>query len=381
MLDIISLGPDQNAQENFFHPEKMDPEQDGAGGVPVRNASDFEALYAASRSGNYPLMRCYSGTQNVIEFGKMLLETIHNAWTAIPLCWYNVLDRRGPRTIEQSMNEAKKAMAWHAKRNVPVEVNESHHWSLRHAPDVIAVATAYLAALNAKHVGVKDYIAQYMFNTPAATSAAMDLGKMLAKVTLIESLADDDFRVWRQVRAGLDSFPIDLDMAKGQLATSTLVSMNLKPHIVHVVAFCESDHVATPNNIIESCKIVQGVIENCISGMPDMTLSREVQDRKTQLIKEAQMLLESIAQLPDLIPELGNDDASSQPLTQPKVLAHAIKIGLLDAPHLIGNPAACGQIQTDIVNGACVTIDSETGRVLPEKERVDAIISSVKSKG
>ena len=137
-------------------------------------------------------------------------------------------------------------------------------WSLRDAPDVVAVASAYLAALNAKNMGVGDYVAQFMFNTPPGTSAAMDLGKMLAKLELIESLVDRDFKVWRQVRAGLASFPVDLSLAKGQLAASTLVSMNLKPHIVHVVGFCEGDHAATPEDVIESCKIVRGVIRNCL---------------------------------------------------------------------------------------------------------------------
>ena len=30
VLDILSIGPDQNAQEHFFHPENMDHSQDGA---------------------------------------------------------------------------------------------------------------------------------------------------------------------------------------------------------------------------------------------------------------------------------------------------------------------------------------------------------------
>ena len=34
VLDIISIGPDQNAQESFFRPAEMDPKQEGAGGVP-----------------------------------------------------------------------------------------------------------------------------------------------------------------------------------------------------------------------------------------------------------------------------------------------------------------------------------------------------------
>src|SRR5690606_21995165 len=41
VVDVISLAPDQNAQEHFFRPERMDPSQDGAGGVPVRTPDDF----------------------------------------------------------------------------------------------------------------------------------------------------------------------------------------------------------------------------------------------------------------------------------------------------------------------------------------------------
>ena len=35
VLDIISLGTDQDAQENFFHPERIENRREGAGGVPV----------------------------------------------------------------------------------------------------------------------------------------------------------------------------------------------------------------------------------------------------------------------------------------------------------------------------------------------------------
>ena len=52
VLDVISLGIDQDAQENFFHPERQDPRRRGAGGVPVRSAADYTALYQASRAGN-----------------------------------------------------------------------------------------------------------------------------------------------------------------------------------------------------------------------------------------------------------------------------------------------------------------------------------------
>ena len=65
-------------------------------------------------------------------------------------------------------------------------------------------------------------------------------------------------------------------------------------------------------------------------------------------------------------------------LTNPRVLSYAIKVGLLDAPHLIGNPAACGQIRTAMIGGACVTIDPESGGVLPEAQRVERILDSLR---
>ena len=258
VIDVISIGPDQNAQEHFFHPERMDKAQDGAGGVPVRSREDFIKLYEASRRGNYPIMRCYSGTNDILEYAELLRSTINNAWVAVPLCWYNVLDYRSDRSVLQSIKEANESMEWHARHGIPVEVNESHHWSLRDAPDSVAVAAAFLAAYNAKKAKAKDYVSQYMFNTPASTWATTDLGKMLAKNQLIETLRDPGFKIWRQVRAGLASFPADLDLAKGQLAMSTLVAMNLRPHIISRCGFCEAVHVATPDVVIESSKIAQG---------------------------------------------------------------------------------------------------------------------------
>ncbi len=376
VLDVLSLGPDQNAQESFFRPHEMDHDQDGAGGVPVRSASDLEALYRASRRGNYPLMRCYSGTRDVIRFAELLRVTIHNAWAAVPLCWYNVLDSRGPREVEESVAEAQRSMAWHAERGIPVEVNEAHHWSLRDAPDVVAVVASYLAAYNAMKAGVKDYVAQFMFNTPPGTTAAMDLGKMMAKLDLIRALEGRDFRVWREVRAGLASFPVDLDQARGQLATSTLVSMNLRPHIVHVVGYCEGQHIAHADEVIESCKIARGVIRNCLSGMPDMAQNRAVRKRRDKLVGDAWILLRAIEELHEIRRQEGA--TGSDPFTDPATLALAIRVGLLDAPHLRGNPSACGEVVTSIVDGACVAVDPVTRTPVSEEERVARILENPK---
>ena len=157
-LDVISLGIDQDAQENFFHPERQDPRRTGAGGVPVRSAEDYRALYAASRRGNYPLMRTYSGTDDFIRLAELYVETINIAWAAIPLFWFNQMDGRGPWDLESSIHEHQRVMAWYGARGIPVELNEPHHWGMRDAPDVIFVVSAFLSAYNARAFGVKDYI-------------------------------------------------------------------------------------------------------------------------------------------------------------------------------------------------------------------------------
>jgi len=368
VLDVISLGPDQNAQGSFFRPEEMDHSQDGAGGVPVRSPDDFRRLYSASRCGNYPLLRCYSGTRDLLKMASLLVDTIHNAWSAVPLCWYNDLDGRGKRPLTEAIRENQEVMRWHGEQGIPVEVNEAHHWSLREAHDTIAVAMAFLAAYNAKAMGVRHYVAQYMFNNPPGTSFAMDLAKMLAKIEFIESLHDGTFTTYRQTRAGLASFPADMDVAKGQLASSVLLQMAVKPHIVHVVSFSEADHAATAEDVMESCKIARGVIRNCLYGVPDLTLDPRVQRRKAELMEEVEVLLEALA-------ELGR--GSEDPWTDPEVLTRAIKIGLLDASHFRSNPNARGLLETKIVDGACVAWDAERKRRLTEKERIDRLWSEV----
>jgi len=369
VLDIVSIGPDQNTQQFFFTPGSMNRDLDGAGGVPLRSVEDFRRLYEATRSGNYPLIRCYSGTSEVFRFAEMLRDTINNAWCAVPLCWYNVLDGRGTRPVRDSITEGQLLMKLHADWNIPIEVNEAHHWSLRDAHDTIGVAMAFLAAYNAKKSGVRDYIAQYMFNVPPALHHRMDLAKMLAKVELIESLHDNSFRSYRQVRAGLASLSADLDVAKGQLAASTYMAMAIKPHIVHVVGFSEADHAAGPEDVIESTKIVRGVIRSVLDGMADMSQDREVQKRKLELIGEARYLLDTIKLLyPD----------SEDPWSDPLVLEDIIKRGIIDAPHLRGNPSAKGTLETRIVDGKCLAYSRKLDRVVTEEERLEELLNNGK---
>ena len=266
-------------------------------------------------------------------------------------------------------------MAWYGNRNIPVELNEPHHWLMRDAPDVIFVVSAYLSAYNARAFGVRDYIAQLMFNTPPGTSDVMDLAKMLAVLELISPLAGPDFRIWKQTRTGLLSFPLEMAAARGHLATSVYLQMALRPHIVHVVAHTEAHHAASADEVIEAVNISRRAIENGISGQPDMNNDPGIQVRRDELVQEAQVTLDFIQSLAD--------PAIDDPLVDPGTLALAVATGILDAPHLCNNPCGRGLISTRIdARGACVAFDPETGRELSEVERVASLdISQSKNLG
>lgn len=364
VLDVISIGPDQNTQQFFFNQKNMDIKNDGAGGVPLRTREDFIKLKEASKRGNYPLLRCYSGTADVFKMADMLIETIDNAWTAIPLCWYNELDGRGDRSIEVSIDEAQRLIKYHADRNIAVEINEPHHWSLRDAHDVMSAFMAYVSAYNAKKYGVKNYIAQYMFNTPNTLAFSMDLARVMAMVELVEGLADDSFKVYRQVRAGLNYLSPDLNIAKGQLAATTFLAMNIKPHIVHVVGFNEAEHAASADDIIESCKIVRGVIRNLVNDNIDLSKNEEIIKRKEKLISE-------VHYLEDFICDFYKD--YEDPLANAFVLADCIKLGIIDAPHIVKNEKFRGILKTRVIDGKCLAYSEEKMKELSEKERIEEL--------
>ena len=361
VLDVISLGIDQDAQENFFHPERQNPRAKGAGGVPVRSAEDYRALFAASRRGNYPLMRTYSGTDDFIRLAELYMETIHNAWCAIPLFWFNQLDGRGPVDLEESIDLHQQVMRWYGKRQVPVELNEPHHWGMRDAPDVVFVTSAYLSAYNAKAFGVHDYIAQMMFNSPPGTSDAMDLAKMAAILEMIAPLEDESFHIWRQTRTGLLSYPLEPNAARAHLSASIYLQMALKPHIVHIVGHTEAHHAATADDVIDASLMARQAIENALKGQPDMLADPVIQARKDHLIAEAQVTLQAIRNLAG--PEV------QDPLTDPATLGKAVREGILDAPHLRASKIARGSIQTRIINGGCEAIDTDN-QPLPERKRL-----------
>lgn len=367
LVDVISLGIDQDAQENFFHPERQDPRRRGAGGVPVRSPKDYAAIYQASRCGNFPLLRTYTGTDDFIQLAEMYVDTIRQAWAAIPLFWFNQMDGRGPWDLEGSIREHQKLMRWYGECNIPVELNEAHHWGMRDAPDVIFVVSAYLAAYNVRAFGVKDHIIQMMFNSPPGTTDAMDLAKMLAVLKITAPLAKpgSNFRLWKQVRTGLLSYPVDPDSARGHLASSVYLQMAVQPHILHVVSYTEADHAATAKDVISSVKMARRALENALGG-PDITQDKKLQIRVDELLREAAVTINAIRNLAT--------KEIADPLADANILARAVQSGILDAPQLRNNSYGRGLITTRIDGrGACIAIDPTSRKELTEEERLKSI--------
>lgn len=161
--------------------------------------------------------------------------------------------------------------------------------------------------------------------------------------------------------------PAGYDRAKGHLAASTLLQMAVRPDIVHIVGHSEYHHAATAEDVIEGCHVVQGAIALALQGLPDMAADPRVQERKEELIREARQLIEAIA---DLAPP-GVED----PLTHAPTLARAVHVGLLDAPHLMGNKVGRGQVAVRFDDGACRPYDPATGKILTELEREAALLA------
>lgn len=360
LLDVISLAPDQNAQEHYFQQEMMPKGEDGAGGVPIRNEEHLRWMYEATRRGNYPMMRCYSGTRDLYPFSKILKDTVNNAWAAIPLTWYSQLDRRSDRELLRAIRENMEAIAYNAEMGVPVEMNESHQWALRYCSDVIEVAISVITAKVAKHLGVKEMVMQYMLANPPSIAPLMDLAKMQAKIDLMGEEEDENFTIYRMVRTGLLAYPADMDQAKGLISSTMFYGTFLKPDIVHVVSYSEAVKRATSVEILESVRMVKKSMEIADKGLlENIHEDRRFKERLEFLKKEVRYLLGEISKLKDV----------EDPLVDPEVIYLAIKEGLLDAPGLKGFSVAKGNFRTEIHEGYHVTVDDD-GEILEEEERI-----------
>jgi hypothetical protein len=113
--------------------------------------------------------------------------------------------------------------------------------------------------------------------------------------------------------------------------------------------------------VIEACKLARRVIENALTGQPDMTSDPRVWDRREGLVAEAKLTLEALGNLAG--------PGATDPFTDPATLARSINRGILDAPQLRNNRFARGQVITRMVNGQCLAVD-RNGVPLSEGERL-----------
>jgi hypothetical protein len=111
------------------------------------------------------------------------------------------------------------------------------------------------------------------------------------------------------------------------------------------------------------------VLKNCLEDLPDMTSDPAVRARKEHLISEARILLDALSKI--------GADASENAWTDARVLAYAIKEGFLDTPHFKGNPHLCGEIATHLVDGGWHAVDTSSGKILGEEERIRALLKVV----
>ena len=178
---------------------------------------------------------------------------------------------------------------------------------------------------------------------------------------------------FRNYRTGIASLPLNLQKAKGHLAASTLIQLAIRPDIVHVVTHSEASHAASPNEIIESCNIVNQVIDRMYSSKINF-INERIEQRKEELIQQAKWII-------DLIPRLAKNSAEQKdPYINYEVLNRLVKYGIFDAPHLKNNEFAKGKIKTKIIDGACYSWDDRLQEKLNEIERIKDIITKYSNK-
>lgn len=411
-LEIVSIAPDQTSQEmlaKFIRGEE-DPARylAGQGGAPIRSVEDLQRLKAATRRGNYPMTRIYTGTDELLELARLWQEHLNTCFPAVPIFFYNQMDGRGPISIHDSFREHYDTIRYWASVGKPCEINDPHQWGLRYASDDMQVADHVLVGLMALKLGIKHYVMQMMFELPPEISALDDLAKMKAAHELIEPLTRHfDFRILRQTRSGLPSFPPDLHQAKGHLAFGIYTQLYLEPDILHVVTHSEAHHEAKPEDIIEACQITKQVCWDFAKGhVPNIWADPWVRDRIAELKKTSMYNVLhgaliggyvgpiTIANFAQWAHEPSEDPARNYEamllsladeqnystgtcgVISPDALELALQIGLYQAPHITvadRRYEMVGKCRTRVVGGACRIEEWNGIPVKDEFTRVDLV--------
>ena len=337
-VDLISLGSSDLSQRYFGNVEAFKGLKND-GGVPYKTKEDLQMLYAATRRGNFPSIKPYAHVYKLKEFVDTCLEVgmLIGAHQAVPLFWFSELDGRGPLSVRDAIVEHIETVTYLAEKNIPVEMNDPNQWSSRFVHDALFVADYGLIASVMYQAGVKDMIIQCQFNKPAETGDFADLAKMSAAMEIIESLrpVGNKARVFMETRAGIEHFSTDMEKAKYQLARTTLLQMIFKPAMVHLVSYCEANHAATAEDVIESSQIVRRAVR--VFQENEDELVRILNDpvilhRKEHLVNEAKYVLKRIAELSRFYYDGMPFHEYYKCLSDPEALVQALELRFMTAP-------------------------------------------------
>lgn len=337
VIDELSLGSSDLSQRYYGRPD-MFVNRRNDGGVPYKTRDDLEKLFKASRNGNFPAVKPYCHVTNIVPFIDECLSVgmLKGAHQAIPLFWFNELDGRGPMTVFESIDEHLKAVKYLAKHNIPVEMNDPNQWSSRLVHDTLFV-TSYCLILSVMfEAGVKDIVLQCQFNKPATTGDYADLAKMFTVQYFAEQLrpVGNMSNIFYECRTGIEYFSTDLDTAKYQLARSTLLQMLINPGILHLVSYCEAEHVAMADDIIESSKILRRAVKLYKENEEDIRreIKWDIVNARKEFLKE-----EVSTVLRELVAFSGEKENMEMKkftpyLAEPEILKDAIRFRIMTAP-------------------------------------------------
>lgn len=303
VIDEISLGSSDLSQRFFGDPKAFEGVKND-GGVPYKTKEDLVRLKLATLGGNYPSIKPYCHVKDINQFVDICLETgmLVGAHQAVPLFWFSELDGRGTMTVDESISEHKDAIAYLVKKGIPTEMNDPNQWSSRFAHDTVFVTDYALIASVMFMAQSPNMIFQMQFNKPAITGDFADLAKFTAARELIEEVrpAGNRSRILIEARAGIEHFSTDLKIAKFQLARSVMLQMLLSPSILHLVSYCEAEHAASSDDIIESSKILRRAVRVFKENEVDIRRAANhpfVKERRNELISQAHVLMERIGKL------------------------------------------------------------------------------------
>ena len=378
VLDEISLGS-SNLSQRYYGREELFAAHRNDGGVPYRRYEDLVSLFSASRAGNYPSVKPYAHVVGIVEFIDDCVRAgmLVGAHQAIPLFWFNELDGRGPARVPDSIREHLRAVEELARRDIPVEMNDPNQWGSRWAHDTIVVADYGLISAVMTVSRVKSIILQLQFNKPRETGDYADLAKMTAALdvaTRVSTYAARRPDIYRETRTGIESLSPDVEKARWQLARSTLLQMAVRPHVVHLVSYCEANHAAEPEDIIDSSKLVRRAIrafrENSREIVEELSNAVVIQ-RRQHLVGEAEFLLRAIAglradcttlPLHRLAPFLADSSVIAESIARRYMTAPGIVHPEYKNESIVTRPTKFGFI--DAVDGG------RTQRVISEAERI-----------